>query len=92
MLDLSSAFDTIDHLILFRRLESKFGITNNALKWIKPYLHLRLQWVSINRHHSPDIMYVTPLADIANRFGLSYHFYARYEIIQLGSNFDSIFA
>ena len=104
MLDLSSAFDTIDRLILFRRLESQFGITNNALKWINSYLHQRSQWVSINRHHSPDItlsfgvqqgsvlgpllftMYVTPLADIANRFGLYYHFYA--DDSQLYVSFD----
>ena len=38
MLDLSAAFDTIDHEILVSRFEQSFGITSKALDWVKSYL------------------------------------------------------
>ena len=38
LLDLSSAFDTIDHTILSRRLGDWFGDTEKALDWFKSYL------------------------------------------------------
>src|SRR5574338_636256 len=38
MLDLSSAFDTIDHSILINRLSSWFGINGSALLWLKSFL------------------------------------------------------
>ena len=38
MLDLSAAFDTIDHNTLLQRLEHSFGIKSKPLKWITSYL------------------------------------------------------
>ena len=38
MLDLSAAFNTIDHPILIDQLEYSFGITGSALMWMKSYL------------------------------------------------------
>lgn len=48
MLDLSAAFDTIDHTVLLHRLETTFGVTGSSLKWISSYLHDRSQRVVID--------------------------------------------
>ena len=47
LLDLSSAFDTIDQDILLHKLFKNFGITGNALKWIESYLKGRTFCVRI---------------------------------------------
>ena len=45
MLDLSAAFDTIDHDILLSRLCNVYGITGNALDWFWSDLTGRIQRV-----------------------------------------------
>ena len=38
LLDLSAAFNIIDHTILLRRLDDWFGVTGKALDWFKSYM------------------------------------------------------
>ncbi len=48
LLDLSAAFDTIDHNILLNILENFVGISGSALAWFKLYLSDRNQFVAVN--------------------------------------------
>jgi len=45
LLDLSAAFDTVDHDILLRRLATSFGMSGLTLKWISSFLTGRTQAV-----------------------------------------------
>ena len=45
--DLSKAFDTVDHNILFTKIKY-YGITNTFHKWLASYLNNRKQYVSYN--------------------------------------------
>ena len=47
LLDLSAAFDTIDHTILLRRLDNWFGVSGKALDWFKSYLAGRSQRIKL---------------------------------------------
>ncbi|KXJ07191.1 putative RNA-directed DNA polymerase from transposon BS [Exaiptasia diaphana] len=54
-LDLSAAFDTVDHSILLNRLRYKFGVSGSALQWFKSYLSNRHQFVSIDNVSSDSL-------------------------------------
>ena len=54
-LDLSAAFDTLDHRIMLGRLERSFRIEGQALKWCQSYLADRRVKVTINRYFSEII-------------------------------------
>jgi len=62
LLDLSAAFDTIDHSILLERLSSWFGISHTALSWIKSYLVNRSSYVNIENSKSSvfKLLYEVP--------------------------------
>ena len=51
-LDLSSAFDTVDHAIFLRRLQDMYGICNTFQKWFDSYLTNRQPRVCINTSFS----------------------------------------
>ena len=52
MLDFSSAFDTIDHPILVRRLHTDIGYTVTVLQWFSSYLTDRTHYISLSNHYS----------------------------------------
>ena len=53
LLDLSTAFDTINHEFL-PRLKHDFGIRGTALNWFRSYLSDRKQYVLIDDHNSTE--------------------------------------
>ena len=57
LLDLSAAFDRVDHDILLHGLEVAFGVTNTALEWIRSFLTDRTQLGLVLR---------SPVADTAS--------------------------
>ena len=52
LLDLSAAFDTVDHSLLLKRLHHTFGICDTALSWVSSYLQNRSFRVSIGEARS----------------------------------------
>ncbi len=66
LLDLSAAFDTIDHNILLNRLEHFLGISGSALAWFKSYLSDRHQFVAVNEEVSyrSQVQYGVPQGSV----------------------------
>ena len=54
VIDLSAAFDTMDHSILIAVLRERFGITDTALSWFKSYLHPRYCKVNVGTSYSKN--------------------------------------
>ncbi len=54
LLDLSAAFDTIDHDQLVKRLNVDFGLDGTVLRWITSYLSDRFQSVVIGKTFSKE--------------------------------------
>ena len=48
LLDLSAAFDTVDHYILLKHLNISYGISHSVLSWLTSYLGNRTQFVQLN--------------------------------------------
>ena len=51
-MDLSAAFDTVDHGILLDVLNKQFGVSGTASEWFDSYLHPRDCKVNVNGSYS----------------------------------------
>ena len=52
LVDLSAAFDTIDHNLLIERLRDEADLTDTTFRWVKSFLSGRIQAVKINSNVS----------------------------------------
>jgi hypothetical protein len=66
LLDLSAAFDTIDHDILVSRLQSRIGIQDPAKQWFESYLQHRFQSIYLNGSSSDaiELLYGVPQGSV----------------------------
>lgn len=66
LLDLSAAFDTIDHDKLFYQLQHRLGISERALQWFRSYLSGRTQAVSVGSECSrpAELRYGVPQGSV----------------------------
>lgn len=58
-LDISAAFDALDHNILIDRAEQRFGITDSALAWFRSYLADRKYYVAMGSARSTQVQFTT---------------------------------
>ena len=70
LLDLSAAFDTIDHSTLLERLHGHFGISGTVFQWFKSYISNRQQRVHIDGSLScpQDINFGVPQGSVLGPF------------------------
>ena len=54
-IDLSAAFDTVDHNVLIKVLNKKFGLSNTALMWFESYLQPRQFKVCVKGQYSTEV-------------------------------------
>ena len=89
-LDLSTAFDTIDHPTVLLRLSTSFGVSGAALAWLTSYLINRTQTVRIGSVSSElpiclsgvpqgsvlEPILFSPIGQIVSDFSISHQQYA----------------
>ena len=54
LLDMSAAFDTVDHTVLIEVLQKRYGVKSTALSWMTSYLSRRTQSVNVGADYSDE--------------------------------------
>jgi hypothetical protein len=70
LLDLSAAFDTVDHAILLECLRNDLGVSGTVLSWFSSYLTNRTQTVLIDDAYSDkfDVKFGVPQSSWSSSF------------------------
>ena len=90
LLDLSAAFDTLDHSSIIELLSGWYSISGTALNWVRSYLSNRVQRVKLLESFKEDYgvpqgsvlipllftLYTTPLSSVISRHNIWHHLYA----------------
>ena len=92
LLDLSAAFDTLDHSSIIELLSGWYGISGTALNWVRSYLSNRVLelLVELGEPFKTDYgvpqgsvlgpllftLYTTPLSSVISRHNICQHLYA----------------
>lgn len=56
-IDLSAAFDTVNHQVVLEVLQNKFGVEDRALHWFESYLRDRRFKVSVGEEFSKEVLF-----------------------------------
>ena len=66
LLDVSAAFDTVDHGILLERLSTSYGLSGMAYTWLESYITGRAQIIHVGNRHSPPskVLYGVPQGSV----------------------------
>ena len=84
LLDLSSAFDTIDNHLLLERLRDAFGFRGSVLDWFDSYFTGRTQSISVNNAYFSNpsrLIYVVPQGSVLGPSLFILYIVPLYEII-----------
>ena len=77
LIDVSAAFDTVNHQSLLNRLQKQFGLGGVALKWMESYLRGREQFVNINGTYSKVVLSDHGFPQGATLAGLLYNLFSK---------------
>jgi hypothetical protein len=75
IMDLSAAFDTVDHDVLLHILDYKFGLDESALEWFDSYLRPRAIQVKVRKEVSEpkSISFSVPQGSVAGAVIFNYY-------------------
>ena len=61
LLNLSAAFNTVNHALFLARLQKSFGISGTVLQWFNSYLPERTQFVTLSCNDTNSTVFIRDL-------------------------------